>query len=533
MFLCTAITEAIRSPLTHALWIPLGAALLLFMFGRKLSPAACKTLASCGFVAPLIAALAAFVRFPAELDAMTGYAFHTELPARLDRLGIALTLGLDGVSLPMFLLAALVGAAAGLQALGSDVEEKPLYFALLLVMLGGALGMFASVDVFFFYFFHEFSLIPTFILILRWGGIGRRTAAIQMAIYLTIGAMISLAGLILLYLKSGAGSFDLIALRTALAAKPLDGTVAGVVGGLLLFGFGILVSLFPFHSWAPACYTEAPTPVSMLHAGVLKKFGLYGLIQTGALLVPDALSRWASVLFWLALGNILLIGLATIGQRHLKEMLSYSSVMHMGPCFLGIFAFALAGGPANTGIGSAVMLMFAHGLSVAALFSLCHSIQTRTGTLEFSENGGLAKRAPVLAAFFIAASMAGIGLPGFANFWGELGVFTSLATLSIGKILLVICGIVISAIYGLRAVAAIFFGAEPQARRDAPVSGDITWAERLVVLLLLTASVSVGFWPRLLGDAVNERLSTSLAVPATAGQDGVLAPAISLEKQPF
>ena len=519
MFLSTAIATVLSSPLVHALWMPFGAALLLFTLGRRIPPAACNALSACGFAAPLIAAVTALVRFPAEVDMATGYAFRAELPVRLDKLGIALTLGLDGVSLPMFLLAAIVGAAAGLQALSADVEEKPLYLALLLVMLGGALGMFASVDVFFFYFFHEFALIPTFILILRWGGIGRRTAAIQMAVYLTIGAMVSLAGLILLYLKSGAGSFDLVALKTALAAKPLDGPVAGVVTGLLLSGFGILVSLFPFHSWAPACYTEAPTPVAMLHAGVLKKFGLYGLIQTGALLLPDALSRWAGVLFWLALGNILLIGLATMGQRHLKEMLSYSSVMHMGPCFLGIFAFALTGKPVTTGIGSALMLMFAHGLSVAALFALSHSIYRRTGTLEFSENGGLAKRTPVLAALFVAATMAGIGLPGFANFWGELGVFTSLGSLPVWKLLLVISGIVISAIYGLRAVAAIFFGPEPQAQRDAPIpAGDIVWAERLVVLLLLAASVAVGFWPRLLGDAVNARLDAHLAAHVAAGQ---------------
>ncbi|MDR2845168.1 MAG: NADH-quinone oxidoreductase subunit M [Puniceicoccales bacterium] len=493
-----------------ALAVPFAASLLLFAMGRRGHAGLVNAVAAVGFVFPAVAGAVAWAAFADNATGAGGYAFLKTLPVGVDALGIALTLGLNGVSLPLFALAGVVGAAAGIQALSSEgTENRAVYFGLLLFMLGGLLGVFASVDIFFFYFFHEFALIPAFILILGGGGVGRRTAAIQMAVYLTLGAMVSLAGIILLFLKSGAGSFNLIALRAALATAPMSEGDAITVAGLLLLGFGILVSLFPFHSWAPATYTEAPTPVSMLHAGVLKKFGLYGLIQLGALAVPSGLAHWAPVLFWLALGNILFIGLVTLSQRHLKEMVSYSSVMHMGPCFMGIYAFSAGGGHDTTGLGAAVFLMFAHGLSVAALFALSHGVYRRTGTLDFGESGGLAKRAPVLAAFFIAAGMASIGLPGFGNFWGELGVFVSLGKLPVWQLLLVVSSIVISAIYVLRAVASVFLGEEPEAlaRRceTAPI-GDITWSERCVSGLLLAVLVAVGFYPRLLSDALNKAL---------------------------
>ncbi|MDR2863553.1 MAG: NADH-quinone oxidoreductase subunit M [Puniceicoccales bacterium] len=489
-----------------ALAVPLVASLLLFVSGRRIPGGVVNALAGIGFLFPAVAGITAWATFSGG----GGYDFLVTLPFGIKALGIALTLGLNGISLPLFVLAGLVGAAAGIQALESKVDDKPAYLALLLFMLGGMLGMFASVDVFFFYFFHEFALIPAFILILRWGGAGRRTAAIQMAVYLTLGAMVALAGIILLYLKSGANTFDMIALRHALAAAPIEGGEANTIFGLLLFGLGILVSLFPFHSWAPAAYTEAPTPVSMMHAGVLKKFGLYGLIQLGVLMVPAGLQYWAPVLFWLALGNILIIGFVTMSQRHLKEMISCSSVMHMGPCFMGIYAFAAGGGRDTAGLGAAVVLMFAHGLAVAAMFALSHGIYRRTKTLEFGESGGLAKRAPVFAAFFVAASMAGIGLPGFANFWGELGVFVSLGSVPAWRLALVASGIVISAIYALRAVAAVFFGAEPEAltkRRETVPVRDITWNERCIVCILLAALVATGFYPRLFTDTLNLALN--------------------------
>ena len=387
------------------------------------------------------------------------------------------------------------------------------------IQLGGVLGVFSAIDVFSFYIFHEFALIPTFIAILLWGGYARKTTALTMAIYLTLGAMVSLAGLVALYFAlPETYPFSFLGIRDAVVAGEIfDGNVS-VVFALLLFGFGILVSLFPFHTWAPDTYASAPTPVSMLHAGVLKKFGLYGLIQLGALALPLGLAEWQNWIIWLALGNIVLIGLIAMTQKDLKQMVAYSSVMHMGPIFLGIAAFAISGG--NTaGLGGAVVLMFAHGLSVALLFHLGQAVCDRTGTYEMAKMGGLTAKAPVLAAFFVAATMASIGLPGFANFWGELTIFASLAQIQPSWLLgAIVLSIVISAIYGLRAVAKIFYGKNSGfalTEEQFEKVRDITPAERVPALILFAALVAVGFVPSLITKNIDETLKRDFAPAAS------------------
>lgn len=501
-----------------AVVLPLAAAVLM-SFSKWLPLAAKKGIAAVGFVVPAIIAIALCIAFPCA-EKESGYAFLSGIEALgVPDVGVWLQFGLNGISLPLFLMASLVGLAAGLRALTTkDVAQPGLYYAVILVMFGGVLGVFSAIDVFSFYIFHEFALIPTFVAILLWGGYARKTTAITMAIYLTLGAMVSLAGLVALYFAFPSQiDFSFLGIRDAvLGGAFFDGNTT-VIFGLLLFGFGILVSLFPFHSWAPDTYSSAPTPISMLHAGVLKKFGLYGLIQLGALALPAGLAAWQNWIIWLALGNIVLIGLITMTQKDLKQMISYSSVMHMGPIFLGIAAFAISGGNA-AGIGGAVVLMFAHGLSVALLFHLGQAVYDRAGTYEMAKIGGLTAKAPVLGAFFVAATMASVGLPGFANFWGELTIFTSLAQIQPTWLLgAIVLSIVISAIYGLRAVAKIFYGKNTgKALSDEQFEKvrDITPAERVPALILFAALVAVGFVPSLITKNIDSVLQSDFGVPA-------------------
>lgn len=440
-----------------------------------------------------------------EATLSNGYAFRSEYNTGLASLGIRLSLGLNGISLPLYVMAGIVGLAAGWYALQSNAERLKTYIALLLVMHGGLMGVFASVDLFYFYFFHELALIPTFIMVGIWGGRDRNYAAMKMTIYLTLGAMLSLLGLIALYNASGAQSFDLITLREQLAQHGLPALVQKNYFGLLLFGFGILVSLWPLHTWAPLGYGAAPSSAAMLHAGVLKKFGLYGLIQIALPLLPQGVGQWSNLLAWLAAGNIVVIGLVTIAQRDLKQMIGYSSVMHMGYAFLGIAAYS------TVGIGGVVLMMVAHGLSVALLFLLTTSVYHRTQTFDLEAMGGLAQRAPVLAAFFVAATMASIGLPGFANFWGELAIFVALWKFSTLFTVIAVSGVVISAIYGLRAAARIFFGSPTAefakvAETHPPV--DLRWSERIPALILLVALLFIGFWPKSLSTPLNDSLKS-------------------------
>ncbi|WP_415908762.1 complex I subunit 4 family protein [Oleiharenicola sp. Vm1] len=483
---------AIATPLLVALAIGLG---LPKRFATKLAAVA--------FIWPALIAVWLWKEFPA--DAGNTYQFLSKTDTGLGGFGIALKLGLNGVSLPMFLLAAIVGLAAGIYALRSNAERLKIYLMLLLVMQGGLLGTFASVDIFFFYFFHELALIPTFIMVGIWGGRDRNYAAMKMTIYLTVGAMLSLAGLIAIYTKSGAESFDLVTLRAELAANPLSVTAQKYIFGLLMFGFGTLVSLWPLHTWAPLGYGAAPSSAAMLHAGVLKKFGLYGLIQIALPLLPAGAQAWAWPLAVLAaVGNVLVIGFITIAQRDLKQMLGYSSVMHMGYCFLGIATLSVIG------TGGVVLLMIAHGLSVALLFLLATSVHHRTHTFDLTEMGGLAQKTPVLAAFFVAGTLASIGLPGFANFWGELTVFVSLWQFSPALTAVAVAGVIISAVYGLRAAARVFFGPATESLNTVLAkhpATDLAWTERLPALILLAALLVVGFWPKTISTAANAALT--------------------------
>ncbi len=478
--------------------IPLLVAFVLLAAGG-LSKKFVRILAVAGFVAPaLISVWLWYVYFVGHYS---DYAFASDTPTGLENFGISLKLGLNGISLPLYLLAGIVGLAAGIYAINSKVDRLRQYLILLLFMQGGLMGIFASIDLFFYYFFHEIALIPTFIMIAVWGGRGRRSAAMEMAIYLTLGALLSLIGLLALYSGSGLNSFDIISMREYFSENPLSEIFQDNAYALLLFGFGILVSLWPFHSWAPRAYGAAPAPVAMMHAGVLKKFGLYGLIQIGAPLLPFGASQWTGLLIWLALGNIILIGLATVGQRDLKQMIGYSSVMHMGYAFLGIACFSVIG------VGGAVLLMFAHGLSVALLFMLADCIYRRTGTCEMHEMGGLCRKMPVLTCFFAMGVFANAGLPGFANFWGELGIFIGIWKFQPWLIVPAVAGILISALYGLRAARNIFFGDLPKAFDEKTEMGDIRFGERLPALVLLTTLILIGFWPRAISDTLDNNLT--------------------------
>ena len=403
----------------------------------------------------------------------------------------------DGMSAIMVLLTVIVTMAAVLSGQAPEGREK-LYFGSSLLISGGALGAFAATDLFFFYAFHELALIPTFLMIGMLGRGDRRAIAWKITIYLGLGSIILLAGLV--WLANLTGTFDMVKMTTEPIA--IDPAVQKSIAALLLVGFGTLVSLFPFHSWAAPAYASAPAPVAMLHAGVLKKFGLYGILRLAIPLVPDGLQFWLTPLLVLLLGNILWVGLVTINQKRLDSMLGHSSVMHMGYIFLAIAA--LIAFPENPlAKAAAVLLMFAHGVSIALLFGLADRIERNTGSLDLQDLGGLAKSAPKLAFIFGIAAMASIGLPGLANFSGEILVFLSafksydgsaLGPVQIACILSV-WGVVISAVYMLRAYRNIFQGPAVKSTESAP---DLPLADRIPAVLLVVSLLAVGLYPNLL-----------------------------------
>ncbi len=404
----------------------------------------------------------------------------------------------DGMSAVMVLLTVIVTLAAVLSGKAPEGREK-LYFGSSLLISAGALGAFAATDLFFFYAFHELALIPTFLMIGMLGRGDRKEVAWKITIYLGLGSIVLLAGLV--WLANLTGTFNMG--QMVKAAGTIDPAAQKGIAALLIVGFGTLVSLFPFHSWAAPAYASAPAPVAMLHAGVLKKFGLYGLLRLAVPLVPEGMNAWLTPLLVLLLGNILWCGFVTISQKRLDGMLGNSSVMHMGYIFLAIAA--LVAFPENPlAKPAAVLLMFAHGVSIALLFGLTDRIERSTGSIDLQDLGGLAKSAPTLAFLFGIAAMASIGLPGLANFSGEVLVFLSAfkgydPTKGLGPVqiacILSIWGVVISAVYMLRAYRNIFQGPAVKSTESA---ADLSLADRIPALLLILALFAVGLYPNLL-----------------------------------
>lgn len=464
---------------------------------------------------PILAFIAILFGAPARLTAITASAINlvlglaaalTPLSASwafsvpvLEKPALHLAFGFppDGMSVIMVLLSVIVTMAAVLSSKAPKGREK-LYYGSSLLISAGALGAFAATDLFFFYAFHELALIPTFLMIGMLGRGDRRTAAWKITIYLGLGSVVLLAGLV--WLANLTGTFDIA--KMIEAKGNVDVVSQKGIAALLIVGFGTLVSLFPFHSWAAPAYASAPAPVAMLHAGVLKKFGLYGLLRIAIPLVPEGLHFWLTPLLVMLLGNILWVGWVTISQKRLDLMLGNSSVMHMGYIFLAIAARIAF--PGNTlAFPAAVVLIFAHGVSIALLFSLADRIERNTGSLDLQDLGGLAKSAPKLAFIFGIAAMASIGLPGLANFSGEVLVFLSAfksynGTQGLGPVQIAcifsIWGVVISAVYMLRAYRNIFQGPSVKATEFA---ADLTLCQRIPAILLILTLFAVGLYPNL------------------------------------
>lgn len=470
--------------------------------------------------AVLIAVLIAALRFDTTIEGV--FQLESSRPL-LDLAGfpaLNLAFGIDGISLVLLLLSAVVMLAAIFYAPREyeRMGHSRLYYLSLLLIGGGAIGAFCATDLFFLYAFHELALIPTFLMIGIFGkGKDRVKVAWTVTIYLGIGSLVLLVGLVMAVVGLGGASFDLTTLA-ALAKNPetaMSPELQSWTFLLLLVGFGILVSLFPFHTWAPAAYAQAPIPVAMLHAGLLKKFGLYGLIRVALPLAPAGAEAWLNLLLILLLGNVLFVGFATIAQRSFDRLLGYASVMHMGFVFLGIAAGNVLG------LSGAVLLMFAHGISIAALFALAGVLHDRFGTYEIEKLRGMGARVPGLALLFGIAAFTSMGLTVSANFAAEVTIFFSAFADAGGELgplqwatIAALWGVVISAVYMLRAFRTIFYGPDQGGPEIASSVLQFRWRERVPLVVLISILIAVGFVPEILNRYIRPAVEGLLLVTA-------------------
>ncbi|MBF0490157.1 MAG: NADH-quinone oxidoreductase subunit M [Candidatus Omnitrophica bacterium] len=442
-----------------------------------------RKIANLTLLVPFLLSAWVFVSYDAALG---GYQFIQKIPWVVP-FGISYHLGVDGINSLMLLLLGLASFAAVMVS-ASIKERVKEYYILLLITVIGTYGAFLSLDIFFFYFFHEIAAIPVFLMIAIWGSERREYAAMKLTLYLVAGAAVALIGLIALYLHTGVGSFDLVVIQQRLALHPIPFAVQNWIFPLIVVGFGVTLTLWPFHTWAPVGYTEAPTAISMLHAGVLKKMGAYAIIRFAIQLMPEAAHAWMPIIATLAIVNILFCGLVALTQRDIKYVLAYSSCSHMGYILLGLACFN------GIGINGVVFLMFAHGIMAALAFAVTGFVTDQTKTRNLDELGGLAKIMPFVATCFIMAAFASAGVPGFGNFVAEILVLLASWDQYRGLSVLAVLGIVITAIYMLKAIRLGFHG-PLNPKLASKITDAHSFETKLPFVLLLTVLIVIGCWP--------------------------------------
>lgn len=454
-------------------------------------------------------AIALYVYFAYYTQGMTGLQF-TEFIPWMPSFGINYSMGVDGISLPMVLLTALIGFASVYASWNYEKRAKE-FFILLLVLIAGVMGTFVAQDLFIFFLFYEVVVIPIYLMVLIWGSSKRVTkeyAGMKLTIYLLIGSAFLLAGLVALVVQGHRETGEWIFEISKLAQIQFD-TEFQILAFLLMgLGFTSLLSMFPFHSWSPDGYAGAPTAVSMIHAGVLKKIGGYGLIRIGLFILPEGAKFWAPYIIAFAVANVAYAALIALAQKDLKYVVGYSSVSHMGYVLIGVASLNLIG------INGAIANMFAHGVMSALFFAMIGYVYDKTHVRSIPDLGGLAHQIPRIATGFLLAGMASLGLPGLVSFVPELTIFIGIWTAAqnnpavMAAAIIAISGIIITALYTLRLLANTLFGPR---REEYDWLPDAKGPEMVPLVVLGFVLVVAGMFPFLLMDVVNSGVSTLMA----------------------
>lgn len=496
---------------------------LVLAFLPKSAGRAIRTVGVAASFVPLILATLLYIDFNTSSGSYQFIEQHNWIDVPLSReigvlsqfeafhLKFTYTLAVDGISLPMVFLTALIGAMA---ALASKFIKKrwKTYYILFLLLEVGMFGVFMAQDLFLFFLFFEVTLVPMFFLVGIWGYMHREKAANKFLIYNGLGSAVMLIAFLIIIATAGFVQSDAAIYFTSHlgeisknllgenaealvnVADPgnpfhLGGALKWTVFILILVAFGIKLPIFPFHTWMLKVHTEAPPSIVMIHSGILLKMGAYGLIRFGVLLFPEQAKDWALVLAILGLINILYGALLAFRQTDFKLVLAYSSISHMGVVLLGIAAFNQAG------LQGAIFQMVSHGLISALMFLLVGSIYERTETSSLSELSGLAKVMPFIGGILMVAGMASLGLPGLSGFVGEFLAFLGLFGVMKAAAIVGTLGIILAAVYVLRGVMGITYGPLPE--KFAGIR-DARFIEAIPMIILVAFILLLGVYPSVL-----------------------------------
>jgi NADH-quinone oxidoreductase subunit M len=404
-------------------------------------------------------------------------------------------IGVDGLSLPMVLLTALLGFLVILISWKIELRVRQ-YFAWLLLLETSILGVFCSLDLLLFFVFWEIEIIPMFFLISIWGAGRKEYSAIKYVIYTLFGSALMLAGILSLYFATG--SLNMVELaQTDLA--PLASVIPiAAIFFLLLAGFAVKLPVVPLHTWLPDAHTDAPTAVSVMLAGTLIKMGGYGMIRICLSIFPQVAHDYAPLLLTLAAINVVYGAAITLKQTDLKRLIAYSSISHMGFVLLGIFALG------EVSLVGASLQMFSHGIITGLLFAIAGIVMHNTGERNIGKLGGLTRQMPAVAVMFTIGGLGAMAVPATSGFIAEvmvfLGAFSSTAVSGV-QIYTIICllGILLAAAYILLTLQRVFFG--PRLEKFNAVK-DADRVEKTYGIIFIAMMFLVGIYPMILIDVI-------------------------------
>lgn len=457
----------------------------------------------------------------AKFDQQLGSVQLAERHEWIGTLGIQYFVGVDGLSLLLVLLNAVVVPMA---LMASRIEQSAAgYYGLVLLLQAGLFGTFTALNFFHWFIFWELSLIPAFFLIRLWGGFQRAEAATRFFVYTMVGSVAMLLAFLAIFATTQESDFlrlaemgrkgDLLGGLAKLGWYHLTTRQFAMVffGGVFL-GFAVKVPLIPFHSWLPPAYTQAPVGVTMLLTGLMSKMGVYGFLRVLLPIFPQEM-RWAlSPLLILTVISIVFSASAALAQRDLRSMLAFSSINHLGYCLLGILAamrssncpFPLT--EKASALNGVFLQMFNHGITAAALFWFVGLLEARSGGLRgLDEFGGLRKVAPVLCGFMGIAIFSSLGLPGLNGFPGEFLIFKGAFPLATWATALAVLGLLLTAVFLLTMLQRVFFG--PLNEKHSALA-DLTTTERITLAPVIGLMLLLGIWPQALVQMFNATVTS-------------------------
>ncbi len=416
-------------------------------------------------------------------------------------LNIHYSVGVDGISVAMIALTAIV-VFAGIFASWEINNLSKEFFISLILLATGVFGFFISIDIFTMFLFYELAVIPMYLLIGIWGTGPKEYSAMKLTLMLMAGSALIMVGLFGIYFFSAPEGQPLTWNLLEIAKNTIPVEMQRFLFPFTFIGFGILGALFPFHTWSPDGHASAPTAVSMLHAGVLMKLGGYGAFRIAIFLMPDAAQEQAWIFLLLTGTSVLYGAFGAIFQKDLKYINAYSSVSH---CGLVLFAILMMN---ETAFNGAIIQMISHGLMTALFFALIGMIYGRTHTRMINEMGGLMKVIPFLSVVYVIAGLASLGLPGLSGFVAEMTIFVGSFqhedTFHRVLTIAVTASIVVTAVYILRVVGILLFG--PVKNDHYLHLTDAKWYERLSTVTLVIAIAGIGIAPLWLSDMINVSL---------------------------